>query len=53
MIIDCASRTIAAHYAPYDDHVGGCLLGDAFWIGSDKGVVKRPFPHMDPFPKEL
>lgn len=54
VIIDCASRTIVAHYVPFDDdHVGGCLIGDEFWIGSKNGVVKRPFPHMDPFPRKL
>ena len=54
MIIDCRKRKIEAHYVPFDDdRVGGCLIGDEFWIGSDEGVSKRPFPHMDPFPKEF
>lgn len=54
VIIDCKNRKIISHYVPAShDHVGGCLIDDAFWIGSDEGVVKRPFPHMDPFPKEL
>ena len=54
IIIDCKKRKVVAHYVPFDDdHVGGCLIDNEFWIGSDKGIVKRPFPHMDPFPEEL
>ena len=54
VIIDCRERRIVAHYVPFDDdHAGGCLIDDEFWIGSNEGIVKRPFPHMDPFPKEL
>ena len=55
VIIDCKERKIVAHYMPfsYHEHVGGCLIGDEFWIGSDEGVVKRLFPHMDPFPKKF
>jgi hypothetical protein len=55
IIIDCTARKIVAHYTPfsYHEHVGGCLIGDEFWIGSDDGIVKRPFPHMDPFPKKF
>ena len=55
VIIDCKERIIAAHYMPfsYHEHVGGCLIDDEFWIGSDDGIIKRPFPHIDPFPKKL
>lgn len=55
VIIDCKERKIAAHYMPfsYHEHVGGCLIGDEFWIGSDDGIVKRPFPHMDAFPQKF
>lgn len=55
IIIDCKERKIVAHYMPfsYHEHVGGCLIDDEFWIGSDDGIVKRPFPHMDPFPKKF
>lgn len=54
VVIDCKERKIVAHYVPFDhDHVSGCLIGDEFWIGSEDGIVKRAFPHMDPFPKKL
>ena len=54
VVIDCQARKIVAHYIPFDrDHPSGCLIGDEFWIGSDDGIVKRPFPHMDPFPRKL
>jgi hypothetical protein len=54
VIIDCKDRKIVANYVPFDhDHVGGCLIGDEFWFGSDDGIVKRPFPHMDAFPRKL
>lgn len=52
LIIDCEKRKIAAHYVPIDHYLsGGCLIGNEFWIGSMEGIVKRPFPHMDPFPR--
>lgn len=54
VVIDCKARKIVAHYVPFDrDHSSGCLIDDEFWMGSDEGVVKRPFPHMDPFPREF
>lgn len=54
VVINCKERKIVAHYVPFDhDHVSGCLIGDEFWIGSDDGIVKRPFPHMDPFPRKF
>lgn len=54
VIIDCKARKIVSHFVPAsDDHVGGCLVDDEFWMGSDDGIVKRPFPHMDAFPIKL
>ena len=51
LIIDCVKRKIAAHYRPIsNDLCSGCLVGNEFWIGSYGGVVKRPFPYVDPFP---
>lgn len=53
VVIDCQERKILAHYVPFDrDDSRGCLVDDEFWIGSDEGIVKRPFPHMDPFPRK-
>ena len=54
VVIDCKARKIVAHYVPFSrDHVGGCLIDDTFWMGSDDGIVKKTFPHMDPFPQKL
>lgn len=54
IIIDCRSRKIVAHYVPITPGLsGGCLIGDEFWIGTSNGVIKRPFPHMDDFPRRL
>lgn len=54
LIIDCDKRSIAAHYRPisYSLH-SGALVENEFWIGSSDGIVKRPFPHMDPFPRNF
>ena len=54
LIIDCKSKRIAAHYRPITSGLsGGCVVGDEFWIGTDKGIQKRPFPHMDPYPRNF
>ena len=50
LIVDCEKRKIAAHYRPISkDLRSGRLIDHEFWIGSYDGIVKRPFPHMDPF----
>lgn len=52
IIIDCGNRKVAAHYAVITPGLsGGCLIGDEYWIGTAHGVIKRPFPHMDLFPR--
>lgn len=54
IIIDCGKREIVAHYCPITDGFSwGCLMGDEFWIGTDEGIVKRPFPHKDPYPSRF
>ena len=54
VIIDCTARRAAAHYVPISYGLsGGCLIDNEFWIGTDRGVIKRPFPHMDEFPRWL
>lgn len=54
VILDCEKHKIAAHYRPISSGLhGGCLLDNEFWIGSYEGIVKRPFPHMDPFPRKF
>lgn len=54
IIIDCVQRKIVAHYRPFSPELsGGCLIDNEFWLGSKNGVIQRPFPHMDLFPKIL
>lgn len=54
IIIDCQARKVISHYAPISRGLsGGCLIDNAFWIGTYDGVIKRPFPHMDEFPRWL
>lgn len=54
VVIDCKMRKIVAHYVPISPGLNsGCLIGDEFWIGTRDGVIKRPFPHMDEFPRRL
>lgn len=51
LIIDCNEHRIAAHYRPISEGLSsGSLIGDEFWLGSSTGIVKLPFPYMDPFP---
>lgn len=53
LIIDCKKRKVVSHYVPFRSYqyVGGCLIDDEFWVGSEDGIIKRPFPNMDPFPR--
>lgn len=44
IILDCNSKKVVAQYASPNV---GCLIGDEFWIGTEKGIVKRPFPWVD------
>lgn len=54
LIIDCDNRKIAAHYRPISNDLrSGRLINNEFWIGSYDGIVKRPFPHKDPFPRSF
>jgi hypothetical protein len=51
LIIDCKNRKIAAHYRPISNDLrSGRLIDNEFWIGTYDGIVKRPFPYVDPFP---
>ena len=54
LIIDCKNKKIVSHYRPItSDLTGGCLVGDEFWIGTDEGIQKCPFPHIDPYPRNF
>lgn len=48
-IIDCQSRKVVGLYNGDKLDVGytGCLIHNAFWIGTCEGVVKKPFPSVN------
>jgi len=53
-IIHCKERKIVSHYARISHGlVDGCFADGEFWIGTRDGLIKRPFPNMDPFPRNL
>lgn len=49
LIIDCGSKKVVARYDRCDPSVGykGCLIGNRFWMGTENGIVQRPFPNVD------
>ena len=30
---------------------GGNLIGDEYWIGTEEGIVRKPFPIIEELPK--
>lgn len=44
LVLDCKQRKIVAQYVGPNI---GCLVGDEFWIGTENGIVRRPFPWID------
>lgn len=54
IIIDCKKRKVVAHYTPVSYGLsGGCLIENEFWMGSFDGIIKKPFPHFDEYPRML
>lgn len=51
VVIDCKARKRIAQYAPADLTSGagfaGCLIGDEYWIGTNEGIVRKPFPMFE------
>lgn len=48
VVIDTQERKIAAAYA--GKFKQGCLIGSEYWIGTDKGVARKPFPALEEIP---
>ncbi|MBR2421624.1 MAG: hypothetical protein IKB09_04650 [Oscillospiraceae bacterium] len=44
VILDCRKREVVAQYV---SRKKGCLVGTEFWIGTENGIVRRPFPWID------
>lgn len=52
--IDCTARKIISHYRPISHGLTcGKVIDGEYWIGTFEGIVKRPHPHVDEFPKEF
>lgn len=51
--IDCEKRAVAAIYSSHindeENQVGleGCLIGNEFWWGTSKGIIRKPFPMFE------
>lgn len=48
VVIDTQERKIAATYAA--KYKEGCLIGNEYWLGTDNGVVRKPFPAFEEIP---
>lgn len=49
IVIDCKARKRVAQYKRTSQNTGyqGCIIGDEYWMGTDNGVVRKPFPYME------
>ena len=45
LIIDIKRRQLVARYFTYHRH--GCIVDDAFWQPTDKGILKKDFPIIE------
>lgn len=57
VVIDCKARKRVAQYAHSTNlevYAGyaGCLIGDEYWIGTEEGIVRKPFPIFEEMPEE-
>ena len=48
IIIDLQGRKVAAAYAC--DYKQGCLIGNEYWLGTEHGIVRKPFPVFEEIP---
>ena len=49
IVIDCKKREVVGKYSRSNGFLGfeGCLVGNEFWIGTDEGIIKYPFPNTE------
>lgn len=45
-IVNLDTRKIVAQYA---GELPGCIIGDEYWISSENGIRRLPFPYMEDF----
>ena len=57
VIIDCNTRKRIAQYTPPKPGAGagyaGYLIGDEYWIGTENGIVRKPFPVFEEMPEKV
>ena len=48
VVIDCTARKRIAQYERESMSVGykGCIVGNEFWMGTEDGIIKYPFPNL-------
>ena len=49
VVVDYIKRKVIACYAS-DRITKGCIINDQYWIGTTKGVFRKPFPMMEEIP---
>ena len=49
IIIDIQARKVAATYAC--EYKRGCLIGSEYWLGTENGIVRKPFPAFEEIPE--
>ena len=49
VVIDCTKRKRIAQYERESGSAGfkGCVVGNEFWMGTENGIMKYPFPNCD------
>lgn len=57
VVIDCKARKRVAQYAYHrtDTAAGyaGYLIGDEYWIGTENGIARKPFPVFEEMPEKV
>ena len=52
VVIDCKARKRVARYvSTINAGFAGNLIGDEYWIGTEEGIVRKPFPIIEELPK--
>lgn len=54
VVIDCKARKRIAQYASSSIQAGyaGYLIGDEYWIGTEEGIIRKPFPIFEEIPEK-
>ena len=48
VIIDLCARKMIARYKA--DYRFGCIVGNEYWVSTDAGILKKPFPYIEEIP---